>query len=193
MAYATAAELKRYLNITSSTDDTLLGELIASAQRMIETATGTTFEASSDTTRYFDAIGNVDGAFLLFDRWCASITSITNGDGVAVASTDYVTEPRNDAPYYGVKLLSSKDVTWTYGDDEENAIAVVGKWAYSTTPPADIAQACKRLAAFLYRQRENANDVDRAVVVGNATVLPSQLPADVMRLIAPYKSLSGWL
>lgn len=193
MAYVTTAELKRYLNITSSTDDTLIGELIASAQKMIDIATGTTFEAAADSTRYFDAIGNVDGVYLLFDRWCASITSITNGDGVAVASTDYVTEPRNDTPYYGVKLKSSKDVTWTYGDDEENAIAVVGKWAYSTTPPADIVQACKRLAAFLYRQRENANDIDRAVIVGNATVLPSQLPADVQRLIAPYKSLSGWL
>lgn len=192
MAYVTAAELKRYLGITSSTDDTLLDELIASAQKMIDLATNTTFEAASDSTRYFDAIGNVDGRYLLFDRWCASITSITNGDGASIASTDYVLEPR-DAPHYGVKLLGSKGKSWTYTTDAENAITVVGKWAYSTTPPADVVQACKRLAAFLYRQRENANDVDRAIVVGNATVLPSQLPADVQRLIAPYKSLSGWL
>lgn len=192
MAYATAVELKRYLNITSSTDDTLLGELLDAATAMIDRETGTTFAVSSDTTRYLDAIGNVDGLYLLFDCWCASITSITNGDGETIDSANYVKEPR-DAPHYGVKLLKSKGKTWTYVTDAENAIAVVGKWGYSTTPPADVVQACKRLAAFLYRQRENANDVDRAVVVGNATVLPSQLPADVAKMLAPYKSLSGWL
>lgn len=193
MAYCTTAELKRYLNITGTSDDTLLGELIDAATAMIDTETGTTFAVNSDSTRYLDAIGNVDGAYLLFDQWCASITSITNGDGVVVSATDYVTEPRGDTPFYAVKLKSSKDVTWDYDEDEENAIAVVGKWGYSTTPPADVVQACKRLAAFLYRQRENANDVDRAVVVGNATVLPSQLPADVAKMLAPFKSLSGWL
>ncbi|MGA1784925.1 MAG: head-tail connector protein [Pontimonas sp.] len=192
MAYCTTAELKRYLNITGTSDDTLLGELIDAATAMIDTATGTTFAVNSDSTRYLDAIGNVDGAYLLFDQWCASITSITNGDGVVVAATDYVTEPRSDAPYYGVKLKSSKDVTWDYDEDEENAIAVVGKWAYMTTPDAEVSQATKELAAWLYRRRENANDIDRAVVVGNATVLPTDYPPTVKRLITKYRPISGW-
>ena len=68
-------------------------------------------------------------------------------------------------------------------------ISVVGKWAYSATAPSDIEHACKRLAAFFYRQKDNANDIDRAVVVGNATVLPSDLPRDVVQLLKPYVRL----
>jgi len=192
MAYCSTPELKRYLGITGSGDDELLSELLASAQQIIETHTGKKFEASSDTTRYFDAVADVDGYKLFFDQWCADITSITNGDGESVSGSSYVTMPVNGEQYYGVKLLGSKSVTWTYTDDAESAISVTGKWAYMVTPKDDIVQATKRLAAFLYRQRENANDVDRAVVVGNATVLPSQLPADVSRLIAPYRSLTSW-
>ena len=192
MAYASASDVKTYLGITASTDDTLITALIARAQAMIDRETGTTFEASSDTTRYFDAVENVNGRYLLFDRWCAAITTVTNGDSTEVTSAEYVKEPRGSGPYYGIKLLGSSTQAWTYTTDAENAISVLGKWAYSATVPADIAHATIRLTAFLYRQRENANDIDRAVVVGNATVLPAQLPADVMHIIAPYKPLSEW-
>lgn len=192
MAYITAAELKRYLGITSSTDDTLLGELIASAQKMIETEIGLVFEAASDTTRYFHAIQNVSGRSLLFDRWCASITSITNGDGASIASTDYVTLETNDAPFCGVKLLGSKGKTWTYTTDPENAISVTGKWAYMTTPDDEVKQATRDVAMMLYRRRENANDVDRAVIVGNATIAPTQWPPSMLRLISKYRPHTGW-
>lgn len=192
MAYAAASDVKTYLGITGSGDDTLITALIGRAQAIIDRETGTTFEASSDTTRYFDAEEDTDGKYLLFDRWCAAITTVTNGDSTEVTSAEYAKEPRGDGPYYGIKILGSSTQAWAYTTDAENAISVLGKWAYSTMPPADIVHATIRLTAFLYRQRENANDVDRAIVVGNATVLPSQLPQDVMRLIAPYKSLTAW-
>lgn len=192
MAYATASDLKTYLDISGTTDDTLLAALISRAQAIIDRETGTTFEAANDSTRYFDAVTDIDGRYLMFDRWIASITTVTNGDSVEVTSSEYAKEPRGDGPYYGIKLLGSSTQGWTYTTDHENAITVVGRWAWSTTPPADIVHATLRLAAFLYRQRDNANDVDRAIVVGNATVLPSQMPADVRTLIMPYRSLTGW-
>lgn len=157
MAYLSTATLKTYLGITSTADDTLLATLITEAQRTIDRMAGTTFEIASDSTMYFDARANVRGRDLFFGRWCASITSITNGDGVAVSSSNYVTEPRNATVYHGVRLLGSSTVTWTWTTDPENAIAVVGKWGYSTTAPADIAEATKYLAAYAYRSRDNSN------------------------------------
>ena len=186
--YCTAADLKTYLGIASANtdDDTLLTALISSAQAIIDTATGRTFEAAADTTRYFDAVHDVDGYELIFDADICAITTVTNGDSEAVASNEYTTKPRNETPYYAIRLLDSAQKSWTYTTDSEGAISVEGKWAYSESAPANIVHATKRLAAYLYRQKDNANDLDRALVVGNATVLPSNLPSDVMTIIRPY-------
>lgn len=186
--YCTVASLKRYLGISAATttDDVLLAELIQSADGIIDRMTRRKFEAASDTTRYFDAVADVFGYELIFDEDICAITTVTNGDSVVVSSSEYVTMPRNQTPYFGIRILVSANKTWTYVTDRENAISVVGKWAYSSTPPHDIEQASRRLAAYLYRQKDNANDLDRAVVVGNATVLPTEIPGDVMAMIRPY-------
>lgn len=189
MAYATTADVKAYLNIGTTTDDALLAALIARAQALVDGFCERTFEASADTTRSFDAVADVDGRRLYLDADLCSIHSVTNGDGTTVASTHYVTEPRNATPYYAITLKGSSGVAWTYDDDPENAIAVSGKWAYSSTPPADISQATVRLTAWLYRQRDNSADIDRALIAGDVTILPLRLPQDVQAMLARYKRL----
>ena len=64
MAYATVSQVKSYLGISASTDDTLLGTFIAAAQKIIDAHTRRTFEASTATTRYFDAMSDVTGSTL---------------------------------------------------------------------------------------------------------------------------------
>lgn len=187
MAYTDTTTLKRYLGIPSATttDDTLLAELIARSQAVIDSYTLRTFEASADTERTFDAVRDVAGATLYLDHDLCAVTSVTNGDGTIV--TGYTTEPRNGTPYFALRLLASSGVAWTYTTDPEDAITIDGKWAYSTTAPADIAGACVRLAAYLYRQKDNAGDLDRAVIAGNATILPAEIPSDIRLMLNPYK------
>jgi len=189
MAYIDAATLKRYLGIGVSTDDTLLGECITRAQAMIDAHTGRTFEAAAASTRYFDAEADLVDAYTLhLDYDLCSITTVTNGDGVVVAASEYVTKPRNVTPYYEIHIKASANKYWTYEDDPENAIAVNGKWAYSASAPADIVQAAVRLAAYLYRQKDNmGGDQDRPVIVGDGvTLLPARIPADVRDILSPY-------
>jgi hypothetical protein len=187
MTYCTLAQVKTYLGSEIVTDDALLEDMIDYAQAVIDDTTQKTYEAATDTTRYFDAVKDVIGTTLYFDTPIVSITSITNGDGVAVAAASYVTTPLNDTPYWGVKIKSDQSIYWTYNDARENAITVVGKWAYSLTAPNAIKHACIRLAAFLYRQRDSSSDFDRPVVVeGAMTILPGDLPRDVLRLLAPF-------
>ena len=177
--YCSVTDLRTYLGLTSSEDDALLNSFILAAQRIIQApppiGSGRVFEASADSTRRFDAMKDVDKRVLFFDKDLCQITSITNGDGTTVSASEYVTQPVNETPYYAVKLKSSSSVEWLITDDgdPESAIVVVGRWAYSIMPPDDIVHACKRLAAYLYRQKDNASDLDRALVVGNSTVLPS--------------------
>src|SRR5690349_17558122 len=112
MAYTDYTALKLYANITNSQDDTLLTALIARAQGIIDGYTGRTFEASADTTRYFDAVRDVDGQTLWLDKELAAITTITNGDSQVVATTQYTAEPRNASPKYAIRLLPLAGVVW---------------------------------------------------------------------------------
>jgi len=187
MAYTTAADLKTYLGIEQSntTDDALLTALIARAQAIIDAQVGRTFEAAADTIRYF-TYADLDGLTLWFGADCAQITAIVNGDGAPVAPSSYWTEPRNITPYYGAKLKPQIGLAWDGWTDD---IAVTGRWAYSVTAPADIVQACIRLAAWLYRLRDNAQ-ADQAIVAGNVTVLPATLPNDVLTILAQYRRLA---
>lgn len=191
MAYTDNTALKVYLDVSSgtTTDDSLLTTLIARAQAMIDSHCRQTFEASADTTRYFDAKRDVFERSLFLDAPLCAVTSVTNGDGNVVTSDKYTTEPRNSTPWYTLRLKENAGVGWSYTTTPEDAIVIVGRWAYSTTAPADVVQACTRLAAYLYRQRDNALDLDRTVIVGDTTIMPLRIPADVLMLLRPYRRL----
>lgn len=189
MAYCTNTDVKTYLGISGTGDDTLLTALCARAQAAVDRYCNRTFEASSNTDRKFDAVQDVDGAVLYLDADLASINTVTNGDATTVTSGQYVTEPRQDTPYYALRLLASSGVAWTYSTDPQNAITVNGKWAYSTSAPTDIVHATIRWAAYLYRQKDASTfDVTAAPDLGVITV-PQGIPADIEKLLAPYRKV----
>lgn len=195
MAYQVAADIKSYLGINGSGDDELLTTLIAQAQRTIEASTGRVFEAGGDALRRFDydrhILEDEDGArrLLVLDGadLCA-ITSVVNGDGTTVASTEYVTEPRHAPPYWGLRLKRGSGVAWTYTDTPENAIAVTGKWAYSLLPPDDVKMATRDLAVWLYRRRGQEGTALEPVMSGSGVIMfPPKLPETVKLVIARYQ------
>ena len=191
MAYTTAALVKSYLGISGSGDDTLIGNLVISAQAMVDAHCGRTFEAAADTTRYIDVVRNRDYRTLYLDKDLCQITTVTTnadrtGGGDVVAAAEYITLPKNSTPYYALRLKSDSDYSWEYTDDSELGVAIVGRWAYSTSAPADVAQACLRLTAFLYRQKDaQVFDVTAIPDAGIITV-PQGFPADVKLMLSPY-------
>lgn len=200
--YTTTAAVKAELKITDTSDDTLIGGYVTLAQRIIEApkplGTGRVFEVTSDTTRYLDAPADasnrtLDGPLyvLLLPSDLCAITSIVNGDGVAVAAADYVTEPRVSTPYFAIRLKSGTGLTWTAGTSPEGAIAVTGKWAYSLTAPADIQRCATRLAAWCYRARDSAGagGFDRDIKTDEGLILGAKMPRDIRQIIETYWSL----
>jgi len=188
MSYTTVADVKTYLGIAGSADDALLATLIASADAIIESYTHRVFQVSAASTRYFDALMDVDGDTLYLDKDLYSIGTVTNGDGNALGTADYVTEPRNSPPYYKIVMRSDSTAAWTYDSHPENAIAVTGMWSVGgTAAPTDIVHASRRLTAWLYAQKDNHADQDRAFIAGNTTVLPVNIPADVKAILEPHK------
>lgn len=186
MAYATLADLKAYLGIETGDDDALLQQLLESAQVMVDGWCRRTFEAEADSARTFDEY-DVAGDLLLFGADLCAVTSVVEGSSTLTRGTDYLTRPRNDddAPWWGLRRLTGD---WD-GDAE---IVVTGRWAYSTSAPADVEQATKRLAAYLYRQKDNAGgDLDRTIIAGNTTILPAAWPADIERTLRPYRRVTA--
>jgi hypothetical protein len=182
-AYITVDELTEYLAIEDAADDALLSALIRSASDMIDKETSRVFAASADTTRYFNTVA-ITGKRLFFDADLCAITTVTNGDAVAVAASEYVPNPRNVTPWYAIELKPTSTIGW---DGLTGEIAILGKWAYSTTPDDTIKQATKRLAGWYYRQRDNASESDRVLITGTTTILPARIPADVKDMLAAYK------
>ena len=191
MSYCTVAEVKTYAGVTGSGDDTLIDALITRAQKAIETYTHRLFEASADSTRKFTVGKDTTGRALFFDEDNCALTTVTTdadrvGGGDAIPAAQYATMPRNRTPYYGLEILSSSAYDWEYTSNPENGITVAGRWAWSTTPPADIAHACIRLAAFFYRQKDAQVFDVTAIPDAGVITIPQGLPADVKLILEPY-------
>jgi hypothetical protein len=185
MSYASTVQVKEYLGITSTVvDDNLLEDLIERAEGLIDAYTGRSFEATT-ATKYFGE-GDTDGQDLpLYGHDLLTVTTLTNGDGTELTSSEYRLFPRNDNPKWIIKLDESQSWSFSDGDSE---ISVAGTWGYSATPPLDIQHACIRLAAFLYRQKDTSADIDRPMITGDGvTIMPTNLPVDVTRILDRYK------
>ena len=176
--YITVSEFKAYRNISGTGDDNLILSMVAAATGYLENGWGYVYRCDSDTDREFYA-DDVNGLTLNFDKPLASITSVANGDGAAVASTEYITLPR-DAPYYAVRLRETSTVRWnTYTDN----ITVTGRWAYSVTPPARVKEACKVIVNYLYDKKNTGIDADRQIITAEGIILPAGISKAVSDLM----------
>ncbi len=191
MAYTDFSSLKLYLGNSTTADDVLLGFLIDRAQAAVDQYTHRLFEATADTTRYFTVGKDTWGRDLIFDKDICSITTVkTNADngtgGTTITSTYYTTMPRNETPYYGIRLLNSANYQWEYTNDPEAGISVAGRWAYSLTAPDDIIQATTRWAGYMYRQKDAQVFDVTAIPDAGVIQIPQGIPADVKALLDPY-------
>ena len=187
MAYVTTASIKQWLEITTSTDDGVIAEAILDAQAFIDEQTGRVFEASADTTRYFDPVYAARGRTLMLDYDLISITTLTNGDGAVISSTGYTLQPANSPPYREIVLKSSQGYSWQYLTDHENAISILGRWAYSLTTPQAIERIARELACYFYRKRGPTADADRPIMTGDGGVLmPNEIPGNARRSLRAY-------
>jgi len=185
MAYITLAKLKEDLNIAEDEDDYVLEQKIDAAQATIEFLTGRVFEAVS-ATRYY-GLDALEGLILWLDADLVSLTSVANGDssGTAISTADITLLPRNEGPPYDrLRLKAGSASSWQVSTDYW--IAVVGTWGWSTTPPAQIKQACLRLAAHMYRLRDS--DVFDVVAFPGEGVMQIKkaIPIDVANVIDFY-------
>jgi len=185
MSYATVAQIKAYLGITSASSDVLLGDLIDRAQSAVDQYTHRHFEATTET-RYFLRESLLDSYTLLVDQDLLTITGVVNGDSdeTAIPITEFFYHPRNLSPYFGITLKTDSTYSWEW--DTDYWVAITGTWGYSATPPDDIVHATIRLTAYFYRQKD-AQVFDVTAQPAQGTILiPQGLPKDVKLLLDVY-------
>ena len=128
--YATLVEAKATSRITTSTPETELKRLIATASRRLERECGG---------------GGIIRAFIPYiatkyydykHRWLLNLkddlldlTQLVNGDGSVWDSDDYFLYLRNEPPYRYIEPNRAKN-PFDYGDTPQQAIQLTGKWGF---------------------------------------------------------------
>jgi len=189
--YSTLSEYKAYHDIdsTDSGDDAVIEDLIEAASRYIDAQSGRTFYARTET-RYFSV---PSGRELRFDDDLLTITTLTNGDGTIIASTEYYFTPRNVTPKYGLKLKESSSVAW-YPDSSSNyeyVISILGTWGYSATRPDDVNVACLEIAKAAYGRRTGENMSSTATLTsGGVVITPRDITDFAAKIIRRYRKMN---
>ena len=188
--YATLAEFKAWKTVgsTDAGDDAVIEQCIEAASRYIDNETGRTFYARSET-RYYDAVG---GRTLMLDDDLLAITTLTNGDDIEIASTEYNLWPKNDPPYSEIKLKASSSTLWQMDSDGnvEAVIDVEGTWGYVATAPHDIRQVCLMITQNMDGRRtgENVSSTVKVTAFG-VVVTPTDIPGMAAQVFRKYKRL----
>jgi len=194
MSIVTVAEVKAYAKISSSSDDELLDTLITAAQSYIEDFTRRKLVPATQTRYYRQTQSRVQGQLLLLDEDLLQLTGLVNGNGTTLQTSDVFLEPLNQGPPYSMLRMKYSTSVWSFNVD--GTIAVTGKWGYTddasfTAVHTHIKQAAIRLATWLYRQKDTSAAEDRPIVSPDGvTVMPSNIPPDVVQLLAPHRRLS---
>lgn len=189
MAYTTLADVKDYLDIQTTADDALITSLIAQAEQAIDTYTHRHFEAVGDVKRYFDGVLDTDGRELFLDEDLASFSEVKNNGTVLTFPTDFVTVPRNEAPYDRLRLVCNNFNGWCGStlNCSTDSVEITGEWVYSLTPPQDIVHATIRLTGFYYRQKDSQVFSEITILEAGVITAPPSIPADVIAIITPYR------
>lgn len=160
MAAPTLAELKTYLGISGSSEDTALTQVKDSVQNLIERHTGRVF-AVNPTLREFDAerpYVSRDKRTLLFYAEASGVVSLGNGCGAAALTTDdydwLSLEADRGEPYYGIRLRKHSSQRWM--SCKSQRIGVNAAWNEFTGTNADSAfHLMLDMCQYFYKARSS--------------------------------------
>lgn len=183
--YATLQELKTWLGISGTTDDTRLEAAIEAASRAIDAECSRQFYATT-ATRYFET--DVPERCDLNDD-LLSVTSIAydstgRRDYITLAGTDYELEPEA-APYRTIFIAPGANVFFPI--DQRRAVRVVGSWGYCTTgsQPQAVTRACLLLATRYFKRKDAPFGVVGTPELGFLRVTARD--PEVRALLNPYR------
>ena len=195
--YATLTEAKTHRRITTAdaSDDGVIELMVEDASRLVDTVTGKWFYAYTQT-RYFDV---PTSRTLCLDAYLLAVTTLTNGDGTTIASTEYDLLPKNLPARRQLRLKANSTTYWQYSTTTigELAISIAGSWGYvdrtATDPNSarvinDTRRATLEIFGQWYNERFGNNQSGVATITAAGVVITpyGALPKTAMQILAPY-------
>lgn len=193
--YATRAELKSWLTITDTVDDTLLDIALEAASRAIDRQTRRRFFLDgSATARTYFATDNYVCFVDDFDPATApTVKTDDNDDGTFETSwtvtTDYWLEPANQnapeasQPQHTIRSTGERLFPIR---GRRRQVQVTAKWGFPAVPPA-IKEACLVLAEDLFKVKDAPFGAAGLSTLG--AVMRIRENPYVSGLIGPYKRI----
>jgi hypothetical protein len=199
--YATLAEIKSFLSISDSVDDTLLENMVEAASRSIDrianrrfyadtSASARSYRVNSPVVLYTDDISGTTGLLVKLDE---------DGDGTfettLTIDTDFIMDPLTAAalgrPFTQVTIVSNTKSFPIFPGLFQNGlrpgVQVTAKWGWPSVPD-DIAQACLILTADLYKRKDSPGGVLGLGDLGAIRMTP--LGRDVTAMVRSHRKES---
>ena len=183
--YVTLSDLKAWLGISGSTDDTRLELAIEGASRAIDAECSRQFYATS-ATRYFETD---DPLRCDLDDDLLSVISIAydstgRRDYITLTVSDYELDPEV-APYRTIFIAPAS--SYFFPIDQRRGVRVEGSWGYNATgnAPQAIARACLILATRYFKRKDAPFGVIGTPELGFMRVTARD--PEVRALLNPYR------
>jgi len=199
--YATLNEIKAYLSISDTTDDTLLEKLVESSSRSIDkianrrfyadtSATTRLYRAYSDIFVYTDDISGTSGLVVKVDQ---------DGNGTysktVTLNTDFILDPLTASalgrPFTQLTMVSNTETWPIFPGLTQNGlrpgVQVTAKFGWPSVP-SDVNVACLILTADLYKRKDAPGGV---LGLGDLGVIRmSPVGRDVSQMIRAYQKIA---
>lgn len=190
--YATLAELKAYLKIDDSMEDTLLENIVEAASRSIDRIANRRFYLDSSATArqyrpadllrvFTDDFGSTSGLVVKTDPNDAGVYATT-----LTLNTDYIVEPVNAAakgrPWNYITIVSGE--SYSLPVNYRPQVEVTARWGWPSVPD-DINQATLILSADLYKRKDSIGGVLGLSELGAIRMSP--LGRDITAMVRAYK------
>ena len=196
--YATLAEIKAYMSISDSTDDTLLENLVESASRSIDRIANRRFYLDATASaRLYRAYSNI---FVFVDDigTTSSLVVKTDEDGNGTYSktltlnTDYILDPLTsqslNRPFTQLTMVSNTESWPIFPGLTSNGlrpgVQVTARWGWPSVPD-DLNMACLILTADLYKRKDAPGGILGLGDLG--VVRMSPIGRDVTAMVRAYK------
>jgi hypothetical protein len=199
--YATLNEIKAYLSISDTTDDTLLEKLVESSSRSIDkianrrfyadtSATTRLYRAYSDIFVYTDDISGTSGLVVKVDE---------DGNGTysktVTLNTDFILDPLTASalgrPFTQLTMVSNTETWPIFPGLTQNGlrpgVQVTAKFGWPSVP-SDVNVACLILTADLYKRKDAPGGV---LGLGDLGVIRmSPVGRDVSQMVRAYQKIA---
>ncbi len=190
--YVTLSEVKAYLRITDSVDDTMLEQIVESASRSIDRIANRRFYLDANASaRTYRLIGNLRVQVDDFGTTSGLVVK-TDPDDTGVYQTtftlnsDYIVEPTNalakSRPFTTITIVGG--TAFSLPVNYRPQVEVTARWGWPSVPD-DIVEATLILSADLYKRRDSVGGVLGLSELGAIRMSP--LGRDISAMVRAYR------